>query len=267
MIGSVRSNSKTLTEAAQQQIRQAIIRGTYRPGSQLPGEMELVEMLGVSRTVVREALRVLEEDGLITRRHGVGTFVRKSPILNNLSLDFGTTEMIQAAGMEPGTSFFDIRVEPASPEVAEGLQVEVGLPVVTIERVRTADGRTVVYSLDCLPQANIGDIDQVRRLAATEQSLYQILQAHFGLIIDYGIARIVPIAAPEDVARWLNTQPGSVLMYLIQTDYSPQDQAILFSREYHIADAFDFLILRRGPVRSSEALAVPRSDTDGNAPQ
>ncbi|HUS17408.1 MAG TPA: GntR family transcriptional regulator, partial [Chloroflexia bacterium] len=103
MIGSARTNSKTLTESAQQQIRQAIVQGTFRPGSQLPGEMELGTMLGVSRTVVREALRILEEDGLITRRHGVGTFVRKRPILNNLSFNFGTTEMIESAGMVSGT--------------------------------------------------------------------------------------------------------------------------------------------------------------------
>src|SRR4030095_10627332 len=42
------------------------------------------------------------EDGLITRRHGVGTFVRKRPILNNLSFNFGTTEMIESAGLSPG---------------------------------------------------------------------------------------------------------------------------------------------------------------------
>ena len=79
MLKSARSERKTLTEVAQQELRQAITGGTFRPGSQLPTEAELCEMLGVSRTVVREALRVLEDDGLVARRHGVGTFVRNHP--------------------------------------------------------------------------------------------------------------------------------------------------------------------------------------------
>src|SRR6185369_2216490 len=90
-----RAKSQTLTEVAEQEIRTAIADGVYRPGAQLPAESELVQMLGVSRTVVREALRLLEDDGLITRRHGIGTFVRRRPILQNLNFNFGTTEMIR----------------------------------------------------------------------------------------------------------------------------------------------------------------------------
>src|SRR5829696_7952133 len=59
MLKPARSERKTLTEVAEQQLRQAITEGTFRRGSQLPTEAELCQMLGVSRTVVREALRVL----------------------------------------------------------------------------------------------------------------------------------------------------------------------------------------------------------------
>jgi GntR family transcriptional regulator len=76
MLKSARSERKTLTEIAEQELRQAITRGTFQRGTQLPTEAELCQLLGVSRTVVREALRILEEDGLVARRHGVGTFVR-----------------------------------------------------------------------------------------------------------------------------------------------------------------------------------------------
>ncbi len=97
MLRSARATSKTLTESAQQELLQAILNGTYAPGSQLPTEAELGELLGVSRTVVREALRGLEDEGLIDRRHGVGTFVREQSILKNLNFNFGITEMIKAA--------------------------------------------------------------------------------------------------------------------------------------------------------------------------
>jgi GntR family transcriptional regulator len=253
MLGSARATSKTLTEAAHQELRAAILKGTFGPGSQLPGEMELVTLLGVSRTVVREALRILEEDGLITRRRGIGTFVRKHPILNNLSLDFGTTDMITAAGMVPGTHRVDIRVDTADAEAAAALDLKAGTPVVVIERVRTASGRPVVYSVDVLARNLVKDLDDLRRLARQHESLYAIVQQHLGLVIDYGVARILPVTAPRAIAHDLSIKTGSPLLYLLQVDYGLNDEAILYSREYHLPDAFDFMILRRGPVRLSSA--------------
>src|SRR5215475_6532589 len=133
MLKSARVERKTLTEIAQQELRQAITGGTFRPGSQLPTEAELCEMLGVSRTVVREALRVLEDDGLVARRHGVGTFVRNHPILKNLNFNFGITEMIDSAGLKPGTSHLAIQKEAADQEKAEQLRVSPGTSLITVE--------------------------------------------------------------------------------------------------------------------------------------
>src|SRR5690349_18424735 len=171
MLKSAKSERKTLTEIAQQELRQAIIGGIFRPGSQLPTEAELCEMLGVSRTVVREALRMLEDDGLVARRHGVGTFVRNHPILKNLNFNFGITEMIESAGFQPGTSHLAIQKETADAEKAEQLHVAVGTPLVTVERVRTANGRPVVYSLDTLAESLLehSDFDPQRLLT---ESIY-----------------------------------------------------------------------------------------------
>jgi GntR family transcriptional regulator len=155
MLKSAKVERKTLTDAAQQELRLAITNGTYQPGSQLPTEAELCEMLGVSRTVVREALRSLEDEGLVVRRHGVGTFVRDHPILKNLNFNFGITEMIESAGLKPGTSHLAVYPESANAEKAEQLRVPVGTPLITVERVRTADGRPVVYSLDTLIESRV----------------------------------------------------------------------------------------------------------------
>ena len=248
MIRSARSERKTLTEVAQQELRQAITGGTYRPGSQLPTEAELCEMLGVSRTVVREALRVLEDDGLVARRHGVGTFVRNHPILKNLNFNFGITEMIESAGLKPGTSHLAIRNEAADEEKAEQLRVPVGTPLITVERVRTADGRPVVYSLDTLPESLIQRAEFDPQLLLTE-SIYNILQKTLGQVIEYGTARLLPVTAPAHVAKKLRLSQNALALYIVQTDYSPDDEPMVYSEEYHLPDAFDFVVWRRGPTR------------------
>jgi GntR family transcriptional regulator len=248
MLKSARPERKTLTEIAEQELRQAIARGTFRRGSQLPTEAELCQMLGVSRTVVREALRVLEDDGLVARRHGVGTFVRDHPILKNLNLNFGITEMIESAGLAPGTSHLSIQSEEADQEKAEQLRVPLGTPLITVERVRTADGRPVVYSLDTLPESLLNGVEFNPQLLLT-QSIYNILQTSLGQVIEYGIARLLPVTAPDFVADKLALPPNALTLYIVQTDYSPNDEPLSYSREYHLPDAFDFIIWRRGPNR------------------
>ena len=248
MLKSARTERKTLTEVAQQELRKAITGGTFRPGSQLPTESELCELLGVSRTVVREALRVLEDDGLVVRRHGVGTFVRNRPILKNLNFNFGITEMIESAGFKAGTSHLAIKKETADQEKAEQLRVPEGTPLVTVERVRTADGRAVVYSLDTLAEALFqrADIDpQVLRTA----SIYNILQTSLGNVIEYGVARLLPVAAPRHVTEKLQLPQDAITLYIVQTDYNSADEPLVYSCEYHLPDAFDFLVWRRGPTK------------------
>jgi len=248
MLKSARSERKTLTEVAQQELRQAITGGTFLPGTQLPTEAELCQMLGVSRTVVREALRVLEDDGLVARRHGVGTFVRNHPILKNLNFNFGITEMIESAGLKSGTSHLAIQKETADKEKAEQLHVPLGTALLTVERVRTADGRPVVYSLDTMRESLIEHSEFDPKLLLTD-SIYSLLQTSLGQMIEYGIARLLPVAAPRHVTDRLQLPPNALTLYIVQTDYSSMDEPLVYSCEYHLPDAFDFVVWRRGPTR------------------
>lgn len=66
-------------EQAVGQIRAAILSGQYKPGERLPTEADLSSVLGVGRSTVREAIRVLEAEGLVDSRRGAGTFVAQKP--------------------------------------------------------------------------------------------------------------------------------------------------------------------------------------------
>lgn len=66
---------ESVADAAVAQIEDLIASGILRQGRKLPSERELAEMLGISRPKLREALQTLEERGLVTTKHGEGTFV------------------------------------------------------------------------------------------------------------------------------------------------------------------------------------------------
>lgn len=70
-----RRSSRTLAEEAVEALAAPIHAGQLKPGDKLPTESEIVQQLGVSRTVVREAISRLQASGLVETRHGIGTFV------------------------------------------------------------------------------------------------------------------------------------------------------------------------------------------------
>src|SRR6185436_8525219 len=145
-------------------------------------------------------------------------------------------------------SHIAILKETADEEKAEQLRVELGTPLITVERVRTADGRPVVYSLDTLTEALFQKADFDPQILRTE-SIYSILQTSLGHVIEYGIARLLPVAAPRHVAEKLLLPPNALTLYIVQTDHSSGDEPLVYSCEYHLPDAFDFVVWRRGPTR------------------
>ena len=79
-----------LSEQTADRIRQLIER-QYKPGDRIPAEMELAEFLGVSRTTIREAVKILCSRNILEIRRGHGTFVCENP---GLPADpFGSKDM------------------------------------------------------------------------------------------------------------------------------------------------------------------------------
>jgi len=242
----VRPKRRTLTDATVAAIADAIKVSKFPPGSQLPSELELMQMLGVSRTTLREALRTLEEQGRITRRRGLGTFVTERSIVKDLSINFGITEMIRQAGYAPKTVECQVRREPATAKVDAQLGIAEAAPVFVIRRLRLANDTPIVWSDERVSAATLDDhiIDETE---LKTQSLYDYLEKHHGIRIYQGTAVLRPIPAPRDVAEKLQVPRNSILLLISQTDGDENRRPIIFSEEYHLSDKITFLIQRKGP--------------------
>ncbi len=218
-------------------------------GSQLPPEPELAAELGVSRATLREALRSLEEEGLVRRTRGAGTFVADRPrMANNLDANFGVTDAIRFSGMEPGTEQGSLRIEAASADEADQLDLQPGEDVVVVDRVRTADGRPVVLSRDILALRLMGEDPAVLARLETN-SVYEVLERDLGIVIHHGLASFRPTRADGHVASRLRVPRETLLLYIRQVDFDDTARPVVSSHEHHLADAFDFTVVRRGPGR------------------
>ena len=106
--------SSRLYEQIVQQIEQAILKGELIQGSQLPAERDLAEQFGVSRTAVREAIKALQEKGLVDAFPGRGTFVTNG---TSNSLRRSLDRIVKSEDSDGGAYLVEVR-EILEPEIA-----------------------------------------------------------------------------------------------------------------------------------------------------
>ena len=207
--------------------------------------------LGVSRATLRDALRQLQDRGLIIRRHGRGTFVAKRPIRKDLNRNFGITAMIRSGGYRPGTCGLELRNEAADRELAQCLGLSPGDPVTILERVRLADDRPVVCSRDAMPRRFL---DVAEAMSGDDASLYGLLFKLHQITVYRGIAELSPKSATATLAARLQVKRGAPLLYIKQVDYDGSGTPVLCSIEYHVSDWISFTLERVGPGATVESL-------------
>jgi GntR family transcriptional regulator len=143
-------------------LRTAIARGRLREGDQLPSEAELMERYGVARMTIRNAIKLLEGEGLVTAEHGRGVYVRSRPPVKRLASDRfarrhrkeGKAAFTVEAEQVGGTPKVDhLKVTEARPpaEIAERLKLSNDDAVIVRSRRYLLDGRPVETAVSYIP--------------------------------------------------------------------------------------------------------------------
>ncbi|QFT88928.1 HTH-type transcriptional repressor YvoA [Bacillus sp. THAF10] len=238
---SIRSDSRHLYLLVVDRLKQDIEQKLYKEKEKLPSEFELSRRLGVSRATLREALRVLEEENIVVRRHGVGTFVNSKPVFSSgIEQLNSVTDMISQAGMKPGTVFLTSTIEKPSEEELSKFGNEEIKEVLHFERVRTANELPVVYCIDKIPTTIVEDYQSYKN-----ESLLDLLEEQAGRYISYAVTHIEPIGYHDKISPILECEPETALLVLKQMHYDQNDEPILYSLNYFRADKFSFHVLRK----------------------
>ena len=215
--------------------------GQYPAGSKLPSEDQLAREFSVSRVTLREALRVLEDDGVILRRHGSGTFVldRRAVPLQTLSSIVSTSTIFKRAGLEDRFIKVALKKIPANQRIAEKLQIPTRQEIWEVERVRTIGAKPAVYSYDYFP-VSLVPAGEGEKLNNYIHSLYHFLAEVCGQTSEEGSCTFKPILSDKNLSAILNIHDASPLMFVETLDFNKDKQSILYSREYYVPEFFEF---------------------------
>ena len=152
----------------QRVLRQAIESQILTADEALPAERDLATAFEVSRVTVRKALDGLVDAGLLTRRHGAGTFVA-TRVEKNFATITSFTEDMQARGRLPHSEWLARSEGLVTPEEAMALALSPGTRVYRFTRARYADDQSMALELSTVPADCLASLD------AVEESLYAAL--------------------------------------------------------------------------------------------
>lgn len=216
------------------------------PGERLLSEPELSVKLGVSRTTLREAMRMFEGQGLIRRRQGVGTFVVDSR--QTIESTFDVLESIETQAQRLGLSIVmghhETRTDFAGEEFAKKFGISPDTPVQTISRSINIGDRPVAYLVDTLPVSLLAQTSYSKGIEFNG-SILDLLVRERPQLISHSEAIISAVPAASIIAKRLQLQRGDPILKLDGNLFNKEGQIIDISQSYYVPGFYKFRAVRQ----------------------
>lgn len=228
-------------------IRDAIEQGVLAEGEKVPSEAQLMQHYGVARMTIRNALQVLQGEGLTVAEHGRGVFVRSHPPVRRLASDRfarrhreqGKAAFIaetEGAGGRPTVDSIKITEEAPSASVAELLGLTAADLVIRRSRRYLINGQPVETAVSYIP----AEIARGTRIAETDSGpggIYARLE-ELGHRLDHFVEEIRSRMPLRDEMRALKLAPGVPVFHLVRTAYTTGGKAVEVCDTVMSSDAY-----------------------------
>ena len=239
-----------------------ISSGEWAPGTRLPPERELCELLHVSRTTLRLALDELEQRGLISRHQGRGTYVSRQRVDAAVSGHFTISSALRARGLVLTTRVVSVSEVNAGRSVANDLGILPGDPTVHLERVRSISDEPLLLETTDLPAERFPGVEAAD---FASRSLYDILREDYDSIVEAAIESLEPVILTPHESNLLGLPRHAPAMLIRRVSTDQTGAHIELSHLLLRGDRSRFLLERR--VRDAWAGApLDRQPTEAPMP-
>lgn len=237
-------NNQSLSDKVRDAIITIITTQTFSD-NKLPAESKLAEHFGVSLPVVREALLLLRQEGVVTKKHGSGNYFHLSALRPDVRINKfrGFLSWISAMGYEPSDTIVKLTVEPAHPKAQEGLGLGPEEPILHYERQLFADGVPAVYCDNYLPLKYFRQ--PYTDCFQKPMSIVEIINECYGKDRAYGNTEFIPHLTTQKEEEQICIPPGQPIIILAETYYSLEDIPVVYSLNKFNHDILSINMLNR----------------------
>lgn len=227
-------------------LKQEISSGALAHNEKLPSENELSEKFDVSRVTVRRALQTLENEQLIYRCQGLGSFVSDHRTHQSFSFLNDFSEELAGSGLKPASkviSFGHENIEERK-DILSYLEIQNKEIAVKLERVRLGDGEPIAFDQTWLP-VFYGQL--IENFDLEKNTIFNILEQEFEIPIDKGCYRIESTIADKKQAKHLKVETGTPLLLINRIAYTIHDKPVYYQKRYYRNDRIVFEIMTERP--------------------
>jgi GntR family transcriptional regulator len=214
--------------------------------NKLPSEERLSKELGVSRITLRSALTELSQEGVIYRRHGLGTYVNTDVVelkhSFNPMLEFD--RIIRSSGYSPRIDVVDIDSIIASDDYIDRLRLESGDRVKVMKKIVYADDIPSIFCMDIVSEKMIGEgIGK----SDYEKSVFKLIESTMNKHIVRGIAEISTVLSSQmlefkDYVPFMSEKPMLLYEYV---SYDDENTPVVYGKIFYDTSMVDFSITRK----------------------
>ncbi len=210
-------------------LRKHILSGIYEEGSLLPSENELCAAHNMTRPTVRHALDSLVKDGLILKKQGKGSIVRKPPqnigilsisgTASAIGVRFLKTDILQKPIIKPWPENFPFELSELEQESA----------CIYMERLRFVDDEPVFYDINHLPNIYLS---RITNRSFENKSLFEILRKDYQIEIMGGEQKLKAIKPTVQIRQLLRIKPGQPVLYIERKLITNKENFNIYSTIY-----------------------------------
>ncbi len=214
-------------------------------GDAIPSERRLAADFSVSRPTLRAAVDELVREGLLTRRHGSGTYVAEPKIALPLTMTSFSEDMGRR-GMRPGSRVLSFETISAGAKLGQKLHVSPVDEVYAIRRLRLADEDTMAIEFLYVPKALVPGLT---REDLERHSFYQLLQDRFGIVLASGVQTIEPTVVSQEEAEILGVPVHAPAFLFERVTESARGEVVELVRSLYRGDRYRLVTELRPALR------------------
>jgi GntR family transcriptional regulator len=214
-------------------LRKKINAGDYIPDEKLPSENDLSIRFGVSRVTVRRALQSLENEEVIYRRQGLGSFVNDNRASHSLIRLTDFDEDMAKAGLRASSLVKDFVTIDAPGWLSNLLHLPENVKVIRVDRLRLGNGEPIAYDSTWLPIL-YGQLLNKQKLHNT--TIYKVLEQEYDIPVIRGSYKFSAEPADKSIAKELDVQEHAPLLLMDRTTFTIGNKPVYYQKRYYRSD-------------------------------
>jgi len=232
-----RKSSVPLHMQAEALLRQLITEEQYQNGKNIPNEVDLANMLAISRTTLRIAINKLVFEGLLVRKKRAGTKVAPGAVSSKSNNWLSFSQEMKLRGIPIKNFELHVSWELPDGNLASFFDIKPDEPVLKMERVRGRPEEPFVFFASYFhPSVGLSPDDDFKR------PLYELLEQDHAVIATLSKEEIRAIGADEHIAKKLLVPVGSPILFRKRFVYDQDERPIEYNVGYYKADSFIYTV-------------------------